>query len=416
LTARRVSANSLQPTGAAARSGWRLVPFGEVVRQVKKDVDPNNGGLDRYVAGEHIDTDDLRIRRWGTVGDGYLGPAFHRKFVKGQVLYCSRRTYLRKVAVADFDGICANTTFVLEPKTPDLLSEFLPVIMQSERFTDHSVKQSKGSVNPYINFKDIAWYEFHLPPTDEQHRIAMIWGAALTYEVELQHAHADLEELRKATILHVYSRGVGQARLVKTPLGMLPASWEVAPLERHYEVQPGKKLEPSERGMYSEVPCIRNANVQWNRLDLEDINMVPLSSADEERLKLKVGDIVACEGRHVGKSALWRGQVAGACYQNTLHRLRILDADQVPEFMLHCLQFYSWAGRFRDSTGETTIPHLTAEKLRKMLFPFPPKDEQRKIGDLIEGIGRQAKIVTDQVTTARRLKSELAAHLLNPSS
>lgn len=98
--------------------GWRQVKFGDVVRQCKEKADPETAGLERYVAGDHMDTDDLRLRRWGEIGSGYLGPAFHMRFKPGQVLYGSRRTYLRKVAVADFDGICANTTFVLEPKNP----------------------------------------------------------------------------------------------------------------------------------------------------------------------------------------------------------------------------------------------------------------------------------------------------------
>ncbi|MCW5843948.1 MAG: restriction endonuclease subunit S [Caldilinea sp.] len=155
-----------------ASRGWPIVAFGDVVRQVKDKVDPETSGLERYIAGEHMDTDDLRIRRWGTIDDGYLGPAFHMRFKPGQVLYGSRRTYLRKVAVPDFEGICANTTFVLEPKDPTvLLPELLPFIMQTEPFHDHSINQSKGSVNPYVNFSDLAWYEFALPPLEEQRRI-----------------------------------------------------------------------------------------------------------------------------------------------------------------------------------------------------------------------------------------------------
>lgn len=100
---------------------WQRVRFGDVVRQVKDIVNPNKSGLERYIAGEHMNTDDLRIRRWGTIGKGYLGPAFHMHFRPGQVLYGSRRTYLRKVAVPNFEGICANTTFVLEPKNPSIL-------------------------------------------------------------------------------------------------------------------------------------------------------------------------------------------------------------------------------------------------------------------------------------------------------
>jgi hypothetical protein len=161
--------------------GWGTVTFGDVVRQVKDRVDPEISGLERYVAGEHMDTDDLRIRRWGTIGDGYLGPAFHMRFKPGHVLYGSRRTYLRKVAVADFDGICANTTFVVEPSTPELLPEFLPLVMTTEAFHAHSIEQSKGSVNPYINFRDLTWYEFALPPVPVQYRIveAQSVGSAL---------------------------------------------------------------------------------------------------------------------------------------------------------------------------------------------------------------------------------------------
>lgn len=151
------------------KPAWRRVKFGDVVRQCKEKADPETSGLERYIAGDHMDTDDLRLRRWGEIGSGYLGPAFHMRFKPGQVLYGSRRTYLRKVAVADFDGICANTTFVLEPKNPgELLPEFLPFLMQTDAFNDFSVKNSKGSVNPYINFSDLAQFEFALPPSDEQ--------------------------------------------------------------------------------------------------------------------------------------------------------------------------------------------------------------------------------------------------------
>lgn len=167
-------------TESKLKPGWTRVRFGDVVRQVKDTVDPESAGLERYIAGEHMDTDDLRIRRWGEVGDGYLGPAFHMRFKPGQVLYGSRRTYLRKVAVPDFEGICANTTFVLESKAPTvLLPDLLPFLMQTEAFNEYSVLNSKGSVNPYINFSDLAQYEFALPPLAEQRRMAGVLQANL---------------------------------------------------------------------------------------------------------------------------------------------------------------------------------------------------------------------------------------------
>lgn len=161
------------------KSGWQQLKFGDVVRQVKDRVDPDTAGLGRYIAGEHMDTDDLRIHRWGEIGTNYLGPAFQMRFKPGQVLYGSRRTYLRKVAVPHFEGICANTTFVLESKNPKvLLPELLPFIMQTDRFNEHSVKQSKGSVNPYVNFSDLAWFEFALPSLEEQKDLLRLFKAS----------------------------------------------------------------------------------------------------------------------------------------------------------------------------------------------------------------------------------------------
>ncbi|PKN92925.1 MAG: restriction endonuclease [Chloroflexi bacterium HGW-Chloroflexi-6] len=178
---------------------WNTVKFGDVVRQVKDKVEPQTAGLERFVAGEHMDTDNLHIRRWGDVGDGYLGPAFHMRFKPGQVLYGSRRTYLRKVAVAEFEGITANTTYVIESKDPEvLLPELLPFIMQMDSFNEHSIKQSKGSVNPYINFSDITWYEFRLPPVDEQRRIANLLWAADDAITEWQQTISKLEKLLAA--------------------------------------------------------------------------------------------------------------------------------------------------------------------------------------------------------------------------
>lgn len=199
---------------AKASARWKRVKFGDVVRQVKSKVDPDTAGVERYVAGEHMDTDDLRIRRWGEVGDGYLGPAFHMRFKPGQVLYGSRRTYLRKVAVADFEGICANTTFVLESADPSrLLPEFLPVVMQTEEFHEHSKRESKGSVNPYVNYSDLAWYEFALPPLEEQRRIAEATRASTLVRESLREAQAAATTLVDAFCTHVINSVASEAQV-----------------------------------------------------------------------------------------------------------------------------------------------------------------------------------------------------------
>lgn len=167
------------------KTGWKKWRFEEVAIQTKGVVDIDNTDLTRYVAGEHMISEDIHLRKWGNVGDGYLGPAFIRRFSKGDILYGSRRTYLKKVALADFNGITANTTFVIKANEELIEPILLVHLMLSDKFTEYSVQNSRGSVNPYINWKDIADYEFLLPPKSEQKRLAeLLWAADEMIEKE----------------------------------------------------------------------------------------------------------------------------------------------------------------------------------------------------------------------------------------
>jgi len=126
--------------------GWRTVRFGEVVRNVDEAVrDAQMCGLERFVGLEHIDPESLRIKRWGLIADG---TSFTRKFSAGQVLFGKRRAYQRKVAVADFDGLCSSDILVFEPADDHLLSELLPFIVQTEGFFQHALGTSAGSLSP----------------------------------------------------------------------------------------------------------------------------------------------------------------------------------------------------------------------------------------------------------------------------
>jgi len=168
------------------RSNWRLVKFGDVAIQQKESVDRENTGITRYVKGEHMNSEDLHLREWGELTDEYLGPAFIRKFEEGDILYGSRRTYLRKVVIAPFEGITSNTTFVIKANESNIDKRLLPFVMMSEGFTQHSIRNSKGSVNPYVNWKDLAGYEFLLPPKEQQAELAeMLWAMDDVVEKEL---------------------------------------------------------------------------------------------------------------------------------------------------------------------------------------------------------------------------------------
>lgn len=185
-----------------------VVKFGDIVRDVKINVDRTNNPYEHYVAGDHMDSEDLTIHRYGNFATDDVGPAFTRIFKPGQILYGSRRTYLKKVAVADFEGICANTTFVLESKDNSIFdNRLLPFIMLSDAFTHWSIAHSKGSTNPYVLFSDLADCEFDLPPIAEQKILAEKLWAAYRLKESYKKLLAATEEMVKSQFIEMFGKG-----------------------------------------------------------------------------------------------------------------------------------------------------------------------------------------------------------------
>ena len=182
-----------------------VVKFGDIVRDVKINVDRTNNPYEHYVAGDHMESEDLTIHRYGNFATDDVGPAFTRIFKPGQILYGSRRTYLKKVAVADFEGICANTTFVLESKDDSIFdNRLLPFIMLSDAFTRWSIAHSKGSTNPYVLFSDLADYELELPPLSEQKVLADKLWAAYRLKESYKKLLTATEEMVKSRFIEMF--------------------------------------------------------------------------------------------------------------------------------------------------------------------------------------------------------------------
>jgi len=174
------------------KPGWKMVKFGEVVKNANLvERDPEANGVERIVGLEHIDPENLHIRRWNSVADG---TSFSRQFVPGQTLFGKRRAYQRKVAYAEFEGICSGDILTFEPKNRKvLLPELLPFICQSDAFFDHALDTSAGSLSPRTSWTALKDFEFPLPSLDEQKRIAeILWAAdeaVSAYQEALNHIH-----------------------------------------------------------------------------------------------------------------------------------------------------------------------------------------------------------------------------------
>ena len=173
-----------------------------------------------------MDSEDLTIHRKGHFATDDVGPAFTRIFKPGQILYGSRRTYLKKIAVADFEGICANTTFVLETKDNCVfLQSLLPFIMLSDKFTEWSVSHSKGSTNPYVLFSDLASYEFELPSMEEQSILSKKLWAAYRLKESYKRLLTATDEMVKSQFIEMFGGCANRIKLSSLCSTFVDGDW-----------------------------------------------------------------------------------------------------------------------------------------------------------------------------------------------
>lgn len=392
---------------AKGSATWRRVKFGDVVRQVKTKVDPEKVGIERYVAGEHMDTDDLRIRRWGEVGDGYLGPAFHMRFRPGQVLYGSRRTYLRKVAVAEFEGICANTTFVLEPADPSkLLPELLPFVMQTDSFHEHSKRESKGSVNPYVNFSDLAWYEFALPPPEEQHRLA-----------ELLRTANDSVECSRELV-----RATQAARLALREFIIEQTDFPAKAVGELCEMQNGRPFPSSDYGK-SGVRLLRPANLARDgRLDWRpertvfvpeaylDVAFGHVVSRDDVVINLTAQSL---DDGFMGRVCFVRGQEKSFLNQRIGRFVRFRDG-VVPEYLFRVLQGARFQAHAIAMCEGTKVKHMFWRHIEIFRFALPPENQQRTACEQMLAMDVAFDAAAKRSEEAERLANDVVNRTLVP--
>ncbi len=204
---------------------------------------------------EHLEPGSLHIRAWGNVADG---TTFTRRCRPGQVLFGKRRAYQRKVAVAEFDAVVSGDIYVLAPKGDRLLPELLPFLCLSERFFQHAVGTSAGSLSPRTNWSSLASFEFDLPPLDQQRRIAEILWAVDEAEVTAKSLHSELKSFAGAAMVDVLENGFPAKSKTRSP------AWDRKTLDDVCDLQNGHGFSAAvwaQKGL----PIIRIQNLNGSR-------------------------------------------------------------------------------------------------------------------------------------------------------
>lgn len=380
------------------KSTWRRVAFGDVVTNVNETVrDAVDAGINRVIAMEHMEPGKLQIQRWGSPSDG---TTFTRRVRPGQTLFGKRRAYQRKVAYADLDAICSSDILTFEADETRMLPEFLPFLVQSNEFFYHAVGTSAGSLSPRTNWRDLANFQFDLPPLEEQKRIA-----DLLWTVENHHLALRLEVERAKDVL----------RLRRDELINNPAVRSV-PAGQAFDILIGRQRSPGRAYGQHMTRYLRSANVADGRLDLDDILQMDFTPEEQARFGLELGDVLVSEGsaseNAVGACAVWDGTISGpVCFQNTLLRYRAVSGKSIPGFVEQWCKWAYQSGAFREVASGTNILHIGAGRAVTMSVHLPDIAAQRHLLNELIALEAAGAAITVEVAALAQLRSSALAEI-----
>ena len=167
--------------------------FGEISECDKKYPEHQNE-VSRFVGMEFIEAENFQLQGWGEIANG---TTFSKRFVKGDVLFGKRRAYLKKVAVADFDGICSGDILVIRAKAKKMLQGLLPYYISADAFMQHAVSTSAGSLSPRTKWKDLAELEVSIPDLKTQEKILEVLQQIETTVNQLIQQKTTLKQLKQ---------------------------------------------------------------------------------------------------------------------------------------------------------------------------------------------------------------------------
>ena len=259
------------------------------------------------------------------------------------------------------------------------------------------------------------------PPAPEQRAIANFLDrktAKIDALVAKKEQLTDLlQEKRTALITRAVTRGLDPNVHMRDSsvewLGGIPAHWEIAPVYARYRVALGKMLDAKSITGESPGKYLRNVDVQWDVVNVEDLPQMDFRPSERNRYLLRRGDLLVCEGGEVGRTAMWSGELDECFYQKAIHRVRPRSQGEVPRFFYFLMRALADRGVFTAGGNANTIDHLTAVQLRHYRVPFPSSCEQDAIVDFLDRETASIDALVGKIDQAIALLLELRTALVS---
>lgn len=374
------------------KRNWTKVKLGDVVAEPRDTVkDFASEQIEHVVGLEHIDSEDIHLRRSASMDSS---TTFTKKFSAGDVLFGRRRAYLKKAAQAKFSGICSGDITVMRAKE-DLLPELLPFVVNNDKFFDYAVKHSAGGLSPRVKFKDLAHYEFLLPPKEQQEKLAELF--------------VSLSAVLEQSLFLLKNNEIYIESLVENNL----TSTRVGGILNDYCSNDGIRIGPFGSLLHASdyqsegVPVVMPADIVDGVINEKGIARISNKKAEElANYRLKENDILFPRRGDLTKRAIvLNHQENWICGTGTI-RVRVNESVN-SRTVFYAVTSKSTNNWLCGSSVGTTMQNINASAIKKIPFHLPKGAEAQKTLRDIESAIAASICVKNHITSSENLKKSL---------
>jgi len=181
------------------KSSWVLTQLGDLAEEISKREDnPSSSDFDRFVGLEHFVSGELKIKDWKPTDD-LVSAA--KVFKSGDILFARRNAYLKRASMVEFNGVCSGDAFVLRENHEMVVPGFLAFVVNSTALWEYANSNAAGTMSKRVKWRDLAEYQFLLPPKDQQAKIAkLLWAMDDVVEKEKE-VLEKLKQYRESTFI-----------------------------------------------------------------------------------------------------------------------------------------------------------------------------------------------------------------------
>jgi len=339
------------------------------------------------------------------IGTSGIVGAASESLWKDQSVVIGRKGTINKPLFVNQPFWAIDTTYFCKfPKTTDPKWFYYKIVDEGlERYNE-------ASGVPSLSRETLNSVSILVPPLPEQKKIASILTSVDEVIESMQKQIDKLQDLKKATMNELLTKGIGHTEFKDSELGRIPKSWEVKKLDdvtiRGSGHTPDKKN-----------PSYWNGGIKWvsladsSRLDNRLIGSTDKEISDEGLKNSSAvlhpdGTVILSRDAGVGKSAVLLGAMAVS-----QHFMAWRCGDKMEKWFLYYL-LQSLKPLFDAVAIGSTIKTIGLGFFKQMQIVCPPKDEQRRISSILLTIEDHIDHMKQKLTQTQSLKKSLMQDLL----